>query len=121
MIVRLRTLMRLHPDRWYAALDVGVLVNNGACIDLPDGFVPDTPELRCSQSLPAPTRRRSCLFRLVRRLARDGDRGLGDIVARALAVVGGDAFKRTFKRIAGRPCGCESRQEALNRAFPFKP
>lgn len=52
-------------------------------------------------------------------LAKEGDRGLGDIVERAVGKVGGDAYKKWYQRIFGRPCGCNERQEDLNRDFPL--
>lgn len=41
-------------------------------------------------------------------------RGLGDIVAGALASVG--ITKARISRLLGRDCGCSARQEALNKA-----
>ena len=55
-------------------------------------------------------------FRL---LSRSGDRGLGDTITRIVGPIGGDAFKAWHLAMFGVPCGCEGRQESLNREFPF--
>lgn len=46
------------------------------------------------------------------------DRGFGDTIARCLGPVG-RWFKRAFKAVTGRPCGCDARQRWLNRVFPY--
>ncbi|MGC4033701.1 MAG: hypothetical protein QM754_18605 [Tepidisphaeraceae bacterium] len=50
-----------------------------------------------------------------------GDRGLGDTIARVLDPIGGAAFKRAFKAVTGKDCGCGKRQAALNKLVPYKP
>ena len=57
--------------------------------------------------------------RAMRFLSRPADRGLGDTIARIVGPVGGDAFKAWHLATFGVPCGCEGRQESLNREFPF--
>lgn len=57
------------------------------------------------------------LLRPMRPLAKAGDRGLGDIVARTIPA--GDAFKAWFKASFGYNCGCDSRQTWLNQNFPL--
>lgn len=52
-------------------------------------------------------------------LAKEGDRGLGDIVARVVGPIGGDAFKRWHFKIFGKPCSCGDRQDFLNADFPL--
>lgn len=52
-------------------------------------------------------------------MAKDGDKGLGDIIARIIGPVGGDAFKRWYKRLFGRDCGCSERQEDFNLTYPL--
>jgi hypothetical protein len=48
-------------------------------------------------------------------------RGLGDLVARALAWCGvGLAAKRAIERATGKPCGCASRQATLNQLVPAR-
>ena len=59
------------------------------------------------------------LLRPLKLLARDGDRGLGDIVARTVGPAGGDAFKAWHLRAFGRDCGCGDRQASLNARYPL--
>jgi hypothetical protein len=47
------------------------------------------------------------------------DVGLGDTVARHLGRLGGDAFKRLYRKLTGGDCGCADRQAALNRLFHY--
>ena len=47
-------------------------------------------------------------------LAKTGDKGAGDIIARVIGPIGGDAFKAWHQKLFGKPCGCANRQEALN-------
>ncbi len=57
------------------------------------------------------------ILRPMRLLAKDGDKGLGDIVARNIPK--GDAFKAWFRSTFGRSCGCDSRTNWLNANFPL--
>lgn len=59
------------------------------------------------------------LLQPLKLLAKDGDRGLGDIVARLVGPIGGDAYKVWYEKIFGRKCGCSERQETLNEDFPL--
>lgn len=43
-------------------------------------------------------------------------RGLGDRLAAILEQIGGSWFKRTYKQVTGKDCGCGKRQVQLNRA-----
>src|SRR5437868_4728727 len=52
-------------------------------------------------------------------LAKEGDRGVGDIIARTVGPIGGDAFKTWYKRIFGKDCGCGARQDVLNARWPL--
>lgn len=52
-------------------------------------------------------------------LAQPGDRGAGDIIARTIGPIGGEAFKAWHKRILGRDCNCGNRQEILNFWWPL--
>jgi hypothetical protein len=58
------------------------------------------------------------LARWIARRRQPGDRGVGDTLARILAPLGGDTFKRWTQRI-GAECGCAARQAELNRRFPY--
>lgn len=52
-------------------------------------------------------------------MAKNGDRGLGDIVARVVGPIGGEAFKRWFQKLFGRSCGCQERQDEWNVQYPL--
>lgn len=46
-------------------------------------------------------------------------RGLGDTIAKITHATGLDVLAKTYTAITGKPCGCASRQEALNKLFPY--
>lgn len=52
-------------------------------------------------------------------MAKPSDVGAGDIIARVIGPIGGDAFKLWYRATFGRDCGCGNRQEALNRRWPL--
>jgi hypothetical protein len=52
-------------------------------------------------------------------LAQSGDRGLGDIVERVVGPIGGDLYKIWYRKIFGKPCGCQERKENLNTEYPL--
>ena len=70
----------------------------------------------CSPSRPVSWPPYLLPFRL---LKKEGDRGLGDIIARTIGPVGGDAFKTWYKDTIGQDCGCRDRQIHLNRVYPL--
>ena len=48
-------------------------------------------------------------------------RGLGDSIAKFTKATGIDSLARMGARAVGKKdCGCKKRQEALNKAFPYK-
>jgi len=47
------------------------------------------------------------------------DKGIGDTIARTIGPLGGDAFKTWFPKITGKSCGCNERQETLNKRYPY--
>lgn len=47
-------------------------------------------------------------------------KGLGDTVARLAHAVGADKLAEVYTRVTGRDCGCQQRQETLNRIFPYR-
>ena len=55
----------------------------------------------------------------LKRSAKEGDRGAGDIIARVIGPIGGDVFKKWYKTIFGTDCGCGNRQEVLNQRWPL--
>jgi hypothetical protein len=46
-------------------------------------------------------------------------RGLGDSIAHITKATGLDMLSTIYTKITGQPCGCASRQEALNKLFPY--
>lgn len=52
-------------------------------------------------------------------LAKDGDKGLGDIVERVIGKVGGEEYKKWYAKIFGRPCSCNERRDSLNADYPL--
>jgi hypothetical protein len=47
-------------------------------------------------------------------------RGLGDTVAKVAHVVGADRVADGWAKTVGKKdCGCKSRQETLNKMFPY--
>jgi len=55
----------------------------------------------------------------IKLMAKPGDRGAGDIIARIIGPLGGEAFKAWYKKIFGRECGCNARQDAWNAIYPL--
>ena len=52
-------------------------------------------------------------------VAIHSDRGAGDIIARVIGPIGGTAFKKWYKTLFGKDCGCGTRQEKLNARWPI--
>jgi hypothetical protein len=48
-------------------------------------------------------------------------RGLGDLVDSVMKKTGVKTAVQKVEQITNKKCKCQERQEALNRAFPFKP
>jgi hypothetical protein len=59
------------------------------------------------------------LARMVAKLRKPEDAGLGDTVANNLGRFGADAWKVMYKRLTGADCGCAARQQILNGMFPY--
>ena len=55
----------------------------------------------------------------LKNLAKPGDKGAGDIIARIIGPIGGDAFKKWYKTLFGKDCGCWHRQDVLNARWPL--
>jgi hypothetical protein len=51
---------------------------------------------------------------------KPSDTGLGDIVERIIGPIGGEEFKRWYKTIFGKDCGCGQRKQWLNGRYPLK-
>ncbi|XHR27555.1 MAG: hypothetical protein ACFUZC_16615 [Chthoniobacteraceae bacterium] len=97
----------------------------GETLALPDDFVIEAGigtlkrENGRLHFVPAIKKEWPVLARPLKLLAAPGDAGLGDIVARVIGPIGGDAFKAWYKRVFGRDCKCQIRQATLNLDFPL--
>lgn len=47
-------------------------------------------------------------------------RGLGDTIARLTHATGLDKLAHLYTRVTGKDCGCQGRQAALNKFFPYE-
>ncbi len=52
-------------------------------------------------------------------LVFEESRGLGDTVAKITHATGLDKLAQLYTQVTGKPCGCTSRQEALNKLVPY--
>lgn len=59
------------------------------------------------------------VLRPMKLLALPSDEGLGDIVERVVGPIGGEAYKKWYLLIFGRPCGCTRRKDGLNMRYPL--
>ena len=46
-------------------------------------------------------------------------KGLGDTVATVAATLGLDKLAAAYEQLTGKPCGCKTRQAALNKLLPY--
>ena len=54
-------------------------------------------------------------------MSNNKPKGLGDSIARFTQVTGINALAKAGAKAMGKKdCGCKKRQEALNKAFPYK-
>ncbi len=58
--------------------------------------------------------------RIISKMAIPTDAGVGDTLARLIGSAGGEPYKRWFRKITGRDCGCTNRQAWLNARFPYQ-
>jgi hypothetical protein len=72
-------------------------------------------------SLPVPNRASEWprRIRLIAKFKRDGERGVGDTLARRLGAVGGEVWKKWYEHLTGTDCGCGERQARLNARYPY--
>jgi hypothetical protein len=59
------------------------------------------------------------ILRPIKCFAQPSDRGAGDVIARVIGPIGGEAFKIWYKAMFGKDCGCGHRQEVLNARWPL--
>ena len=88
------------------------IIEHAAAADCPKGYHDGVP-------LPEPREQWPLAAKLLAKAARPGDVGLGDVVQRLAAGIGGETYKVWYTRLTGRPCPCGQRQDALNQLFPL--
>lgn len=49
----------------------------------------------------------------------ESGRGLGDAIADLAHLTGLDRVAKYYEKITGKSCGCDERQQALNRLLPL--
>lgn len=59
------------------------------------------------------------LARHISRLRVAGEKGVGDTIARYSDTLGANVFKRVYRYLTGRNCGCRNRQRRLNEMFKY--
>lgn len=52
-------------------------------------------------------------------ISNEASQGFGDTIAKITHATGLDKLADIYTNITGKPCGCQSRQEALNKLFPY--
>jgi hypothetical protein len=57
--------------------------------------------------------------KVLSRLSKPGDKGLGDVVSRTIGPENSEAFKKWFKMTFGKDCGCAGRQREWNLKYPL--
>lgn len=88
-------------------------------VECPYGVTLETAASLKPVAKPAEPQKWPTLALPMKLLAKPGDKGLGDIVARVIGPIGGDAFKAWYAATFGKSCGCEVRQEVWNRRYPL--
>jgi hypothetical protein len=51
--------------------------------------------------------------------AKPSDTGIGDVIARIVGPVGGEAYKTWYQATFKKRCGCAERQADLNALYPL--
>ena len=134
MTFNLRELMewcRDHPGLWQEITAAGTHTPDFLWITIPDGAIDPSrlpkplaspkpkPMSGLSSLFPAKPRKFPLWATLLAAKKTPEDKGIGDTIARLIGPIGGDAYKRWFSKITGKPCGCEQRQDRLNALFPY--
>ena len=103
-------------------IDIRIHAQKGDCpkgyFDHPEAMPKPTPRDVPAPIQPIPREQWPLAARVLARLAKEGDKGLGDTVERLASMVGGEMYKRLAKR-AGIDCGCAGRQATMNAKYPL--
>ena len=68
---------------------------------------------------PVPATEWPLAAKIIRRMSLDHEAGVGSTLTRLLAGVGGDQFKRWYKKLTGTDCGCSDRAAKLDAMYPY--
>ena len=52
-------------------------------------------------------------------MEKNESKGLGDTIAKITEITGIKKVVETVSKATGKDCGCEKKQETLNRLFPY--
>ncbi len=121
------------PAMWHELIPLGML--RGGELIIEDSLAErlsacpkKIPAAEWSQKLPPPPSKPIDLIprdqwpqwaELLAKVARPGEKGIGDVIASTIGPIGGDIFKKWYEKITGHPCGCSERQESLNQLYPL--
>jgi hypothetical protein len=83
-----------------------------------DGIAPARPAARRTQAVPRD--QWPLAVRVIARLAKPDERGIGQTLTRLIGMAGGEQYKRLMKRI-GVDCGCAARAANLDAMYPLEP
>jgi len=130
MIISLNTLRNSTcPNLWHNILSVGKQI--GANVEIQDEVANKIISKCNSPVLIEPTGIRPeavipyeewplALRLFASAASKPSDTGLGDIVERIVGPIGGEEFKKWYKTIFGKDCGCGQRKQWLNGRYPLK-
>jgi len=102
-----------HAKSGYCPDPDGPRFGDGAVVELPD------PPAQPAPPSPVPYELWPWWAKLLSLRAIETDAGVGDVAQRYAAQVGGERFKRLYKRASGQGCGCEVRQAEWNAKYPL--
>ena len=127
MVIPLSTLMNSKCRNIYNdVLAKGTVV--GASVHIDDNIAKTLYD-NCNEELPIqpqpikqtpiPQSEWPLSLRILARGKKPTDKGLGDLIERAIGEIGGDLFKDWWFKIFQKECGCHARKEWLNEKYPF--
>jgi hypothetical protein len=94
------------------------IIEHAASIGCPKGYFENPPPQPAPVPLkPVPREEWKAGALALADMAEPGDRGIGDVIERNLAV-GGIVFKALVKSL-GFECGCSARRDELNQLYPL--
>lgn len=55
----------------------------------------------------------------LKQFSKPDDKGIGDVIRRTIGEENSEAFKRWYKTLTGKDCGCTGRQAKWNATYPL--